>query len=223
MEIKFKKALTEFDCLVMFDLASKVSGVCLWDLRKNAPIKTSVLKVSGSSESPVAELWGLIDSYFGELNKISISSDRVLVAKEAMPTQLRGGSSTVQTFLALARSHATLDLYLQLHGIAAYDHVGVYPISTHAYLKKLNGWEAGHPVEKIDIREFVEREYGLMGLTLDESDSVFLAKTFVDVKWNKDIDERIREVKRHKKGLKAPHAIASCDDEIARLASLKNI
>ena len=223
MEIKFKRKLSEFKYLVMFDLASKITGVCLWDVQSARPIRTDVLKVSGKTELPAAELDGLIDGYFAELNKMGISSDQILVAKEAMPTQLRGGSSTVQTFLALARSHAILDRYLYSNGIATYDYVGVYPISTHSYLKKIRGWESDRPIGKTDIREYVSERYGLDALSLDESDAVFLAQTLVEVKWDNDVRERIREVKRHMKELKAEHAKQACLDEIGELSELLTI
>lgn len=223
MEIKLKRGLGEFKYLVMFDLASKVTGVCLWDIAAARPVRTDVLRVAGRIELPAAELGSLIDGYFADLDKTGISLDQILVAKEAMPTQLRGGSSTVQTFLALARSHAILDYYLYSKGIATYDYVGVYPISTHSHLKKLRGWESSHPVDKTDIREFVTETYGLTDLSLDESDAVFLAKTLVDVKWDNDVRDRIREVKRHMKELKAEHAKKACLDEIGRLSELLTI
>lgn len=220
MEIKFKQPLTSYKYLVMFDLASRVSGVCLWDIQNNRPIKTDILKVTSKHELPAAELYDLIDKYFDQLNKSGILLKDVLVCKEAMPTQVHGGSSTVQTFLALARSHAILDWFTYSNKIAMYDYVGVYPISTHAYLKKVNGWDSKHPVEKTDINQYVKTEYNLF-VTLDESDAVFLAKTFVENKWDKDIAEQIKEVKRHRKTLKLEHAIKSCDEEIRRLEGLK--
>ena len=57
--------------------------------------------------------------------------------------------------------------------------------------------------------------------TLDETDAVFLAKTLCEVKWNNDVDERVREEKRHRKTLKAAHAIDAVDKEIERLKDLK--
>ena len=139
-----------------------------------------------------------------------------------MPTQLRGGNSTVQTFIALARSHAILDTYLFKNKIATYDYIGVYPVSTHAYFKRLINADKDYKVTKEDIREYLYRLYSIKDLTLDESDSIFLAKTLVEVNWNKDINEKIKELKRHKKTLKAIHAIALVDKEIKSMESMKN-
>ena len=219
--IKGKIKLNTYKYLVMFDLASKITGVCLWDLQSHKPIQTEVIKVDTSAGLPVASLYDALDGYFNAISQI-VPLESVLVYKEAMPTQLRGGSSTVQTFIALARSHAVLDLYLDQHNIDSYDTIGVYPASTHAYFKHLKGLGNADKVDKQMVNEYVRQQYDLPALTLDESDAVFLAETFVRSKWNRDIDELVREVKRHKKTLKASHAINECDNKIGILLSLKN-
>lgn len=221
MQIKFQKSIKEYDYLIMFDLASRVSGVCIWDLRNNRPLRTEIIKVTGNSELPVAELYDALSCFFNNLEKEGIDKNKILVYQEAMPVQLRGGSSTVQTFLSLARSHSALDLYTFYNDIPIYDYVGVYPISTHSYLRKINEWDAKHKIEKNDIKSFVEETYGLSDLTFDEADAVFLAKTFVDIKWNKDLDEAIRGLKRHIKELKAERSINACLEEKKRLEGLK--
>ena len=218
MQIKFQKKITDYDYLVMFDLASKVSGICVWSVKEHRPISTKVMKVTGDG-LPVYTLYELIDAFFTELRQ-TVSLDRALVAKEAMPIQA-GKFSTIQTLIALARSHAILDFYLEDHNIDCYDTTGIYPASTRAYFKKIHPMENGVHEEKEDINKFVVDKYSLQPKTLDESDAIFLAETLIDSKWNKDIDDEIREVKRHKKTLKAPHAIAVCDDKIQFLLSLK--
>ena len=221
MYVKGKVKLNTYKYLVMFDLASKITGVCLWDLTKDEPIQTGVLKIDISAGLPVASLYDALEKYFNAISKI-VSLDDILVYKEAMPTQLRGGSSTVQTFIALARSHAILDLYLDQHDIDSYDVTGVYPASTHAYFKHVKGLGAADKVDKQMINDYVRERYHIDELTLDESYAVFLAETFIKSKWNRDIDELVREVKRHKKTLKAPHAINECNNKIEVLLSLKN-
>lgn len=221
MYIKGKESLNKYKYLVMFDLASKVTGVCLWDLQKNEPLQTGVLKIDTSVGLPVASLYDALDKYFDAIGQV-VPLEEVLVYKEAMPTQLRGGSSTVQTFIALARSHAVLDLYLDQHNMVSYDVTGIYPASTHAYFKHIKGLGVADKVDKQMINEYVRERYEIDELTLDESDAVFLAETFVMSKWNRDIDELVREVKRHKKTLKASHAINECNNKIELLLSLKN-
>ena len=224
MQIKFKKNIKDFKYLVMFDLASKNTGVCLWDLKKNEPVLTQTLKVRGELEVPAVELLNLIISFFNNLIfKIGgVGNDDILVMKEAMPTQLRGGNSTVQTFLALARSHCTLDTCMYQNGIAVYDYIGIYPATWHNYFKKVKGLDKDYKVAKEDVHEYVLSKYNLdKNISMDESDAVFMCEAFLNVKWNNDIKDRVLEVKRHRKTLKAPHAIKLCDEEIERLNGLK--
>lgn len=221
MKIKLQHSIFEYKYLVMFDLASHITGVCVWDIQNNIPLTTSVIETNKNAELPAADLYNHLDLFFHQLNEQGIKNSEILVYQEAMPTQIKGGGSTVQTFLSLARSHSILDLYTYKNNIAVYDYIGIYPISTHAYLKKIRGWDNKHKVEKIDIRDYIEEEYKLMGLTYDESDAVFLAKTFIDIKWNKDIDEAIKAVRKHSKELKSERGINTCLEEIKRLEGLK--
>ena len=224
MQIKFKKNIKDFKYLVMFDLASINTGVCLWDLQKNEPILTQTLRVRGEQELPAAELIDLIIHFFNTLvfKLGSVSNKDVLVMKEAMPTQLRGGSSTVQTFLALARSHCALDTCMFQNDVAVYDYVGIYPSTWHNYFKRIKGLGKDQKVTKEDVHEYIVSKYNLeQDISMDESDAVFMCEAFLNVKWDNDLKERILEVKRHRKTLKAPHAIKSCDEEIERLNGLK--
>lgn len=223
MKIKAQHSLDEYRYIVMFDLASHVSGICIWDLVKNAPIETDVIKITGTKyELQIAELYEQLDSFFQNLKYKGIKLSQVLVYKEAMPSQLHGGNSTVQTFLSLSKSHAILDLYTYQHNIAIYDYIGVYPVSTHSYLRKLNNWDNKRKIEKQDTKDFIIKTYNnLPELTFDEADAVFLAKTFIEIKWNKDLDEEIKAVKRHAKELKSEKGVNTCLDEIKRLESLK--
>lgn len=218
MEIKYQKQLCSYKYLVMFDLASNITGVCLWDISLHRPARTDVIKTSGKFKT--ISLYDSIAQYFSDLFSSGICASDVLVYKEAMPTQLRGGASTIQTFISLAKSHAVLNLYLLQNNIDFYDDVGVYPASTKAYFKRLNpSFES--TVTKEDVRDYVSSLYNLSCLSLDESDAVFLAMTFVDVKWDNDIGEAIREIKRHKKTLVSPSAKNEQDKKILVLSSLK--
>lgn len=218
MEIKFKKALSDYRYLIMFDLASRISGVCIWDLEKHKPITTRVLQVKGKEELPAAELYNLIDQFFTSLG---IETKCILVSKEQGLLNA-GKFSTVQTITALARAHTVLDLYCFQHNIDCYDYTGVAPATTHAYFKAIQGLDSKAPVDKEMVREYLYSQYSnLKDLSLDESDSVFLAKTLVESKWNKDINEEIKAVKRHSKELKSEHGKNTCLEEIKRLESLK--
>lgn len=223
MVVKGNKSLKDYDYLIMFDLASHNTGVCVWDIKNNKPIKTTTI-VSGKKDGIfVSSLYDQIYEFIRDFTfESKIGIERIFISKEAMPTQLRGGSSTVQTFIALAKAHAVLDLLTQKFNVDVYDYTGVYPATTHAYLKKVLGLDSKAAVDKKDIKKYIIENYDIEMGTLDESDAVFLALTLLNSKWNKDIDEEIKEVKRHKKTLKSNKAIQDCDDLIAKLESFKN-
>lgn len=205
----------------MFDLATRVTGVCVWDITAHRPTITMVIQVPATAESDVVALDGQLDKMFTTLWNSGLCPETTLISQEAMPTQMGRGGSTVQTFLSLARSHAVLELYALRHGLAIYDAVGVYPVTTHAYLRRLLGWPKTAKVDKTAIRQYVYDTYGYTNLTFDESDAVFLAQTFVDVKFNQDVQDGIRAVKRHMKELKQSHRITELQSELARLEGLK--
>lgn len=219
MYVKFDKGIDGYRYLVMFDLASKVTGVCLWNIGEDRPERTDIIKVGGTHEPPTVGLYRQLELYFGGLER-EISLKDILVSKEAMPIQA-GKFTTIQTLVSLAKSHAILELFLYQYGIDSYDGVGVYPASTRAYFKHICPLPDGRHEEKTDINAYVVGKYGLPPISLDESDAVFLAETLIHSKWNRDIDEEIREVKRHRKTLKAAHAIAACDDRISALSKMK--
>ena len=219
MEIKFTKKLSDYDWLVMFDLATKSTGVCVWDLKNGRPAFTYNIVTTGNTGNRAKELWDGLDRFF--VNFMLKGNPKVLVHRELCPVQ-QGRFTTAKTLISLGKSHAVLDLYLAENGFDYYDLEGVSPSTTHAYFRRLNGLGAKDKVEKEDVRAYLVKEYGMdPKLCLDESDAAFLAKTFVDVFWNQKIDEEIKERKRHRKTLKAPSAIAAVDAQIEGLGSLK--
>lgn len=117
MEIKFKESLKSYHYLVMFDLASRTTGICVYDLTNNKPKFTTTIQVKGECELPAVELEEKIHAFMKDLPaQLYATKGQILVCKEAQPVQLRGGSSTISTFIALARSHAILDTYLYKNG-----------------------------------------------------------------------------------------------------------
>jgi len=222
MVVRCERSISDYRYLVMFDLASHNTGVCLWDLHDNRPVFTKAIVSEKKDGIFVSNLYGGLCEYFDLLKSMHIDWKDIFVSKEAMPVQLRGGSSTVQTFIALAKAHAILDLFLELHDIDVYDYTGVYPATTHAYLKKVLGLDSKTSVDKKDVKKFVEETYCLEFKTFDESDAAFLACTLVNSKWNKDIDEKIKEVKKHKKTLKQKKAIEDCDALIEKLENMRH-
>ena len=219
MIAKCKKNINDYSYLLAFDLASHNTGIALWSIAEKKPIQT-FLMVTKKADNFVYLLYENLKKIFQEIQESGVDLNKVLVCKEAMPSQLRGGSSTVQTFIALSKSHAILDLFLEQHNIDVYDYTGIYPATTHACLRKLLGVDSKTPVDKVDIKKYIKDVFDFDVTTCDESDAVFLAVTLINGKWNKDLEESIKEIKKHKKQLKMPKAILECDKEIEFLNSL---
>lgn len=221
MKIRGKKGLSTYKYLVMFDLASHLTGVCLWDIEKNVPIRTDIINVSTSCESKTSQLYYELQKYFMGLEKNNILKSEILVCKEAMPIQVHGGASTIYTFIALAKSHAMLDFLLENEKIDEYDDVGIYPASTHSYFKRTLGLDAQAKITKKDVNQYVCQKYGFDHLSLDESDAVLLAEVFMNYKWNKDLDEAIKDIKKHIKTLKSISTIQEYNTKIETLKKYK--
>ena len=200
----------------MFDLASHITGWCLYDSIRGVPLRHGVITVDRDGPNPDFDLKEQLKKAIS-----SMQSDDLIVSTEAMPTQLRGGSSTIKVFIAMAQAHSDLSIACAEAGVRMYDRIGVYPASTHAYLRRLLGKDMNFKPDKDDIRSYCCDLWHLNieSVSYDESDAMFLAKTLIDVKWDKDIDERIKDLKRHRKGLKEPSAIAKIDTEIAEVNS----
>ncbi|MEN6638039.1 MAG: hypothetical protein ABFC95_02440 [Smithella sp.] len=202
--------------ILMFDLASHITGWCLYDVAAGSPIAHGVITIDRGGDNPDYDLKEALRKTMA-----SFHDGDLLVSTEAMPTQLHSGASTIKVFIAMAQAHADLAIACAEAGLPMYDRVGVYPASTHAYLRRLLGKDMSFKPSKDDIRFYCCDLWHLNieSVSYDESDAMFLAKTLVDVKWDKDIDERIKDLKRHRKGLKEPSAIAKIDKEIAEAAS----
>ena len=72
MEVKFKQKVTNYKYLIMFDLASKITGVCIYDIKNNKPLMTQVIKVTGHLELSAAELKQQIATFFLNLENSGI-------------------------------------------------------------------------------------------------------------------------------------------------------
>lgn len=222
MEIKFTKKLSDYDYIVMFDLATRSTGVCVWNVKAQRPEYTENIVTSGKTDNRAAELLKALDDFFVRfLHVTGAAKDRVLVYRELCPIQ-QGRFTTAKTLISLGKSHAVLDIYLAEHGYDYYDLEGVSPSTTHAYFRRLSGLDSRAKVEKEDIRRYLVSEYRIdPNLGLDESDAIFLAKTFVERFWNAGIDEECREIRRHIKTLKSPRAIEAQKERINFLSGLK--
>jgi len=222
MEIKFTKKLSDYDYLVMFDLATKSTGVCVWNIKTARPEYTENIVTTGKTGNRAKELMDGLDAFLVRFaHRLRAPKEKVLVYRELCPIQ-QGKFTTAKTLISLGKSHAVLDIYLAEHGYDYYDLDGVSPSTTHAHFRRLTGLDSRTKVEKEDVRKYLVSEYGIdPNLGLDETDAIFLSKTFVERFWNSEIDEECRAIRRHMKELKAQKAIENLKERISFLNSLK--
>lgn len=119
----------------------------------------------------------------------------------------------------LAKAHAVLELCVEHSGLIFYDEKGIHSISVKAMFRS----EENPKPTKTDIKNKVCEYYDLNSKELsdDQSDSIALIYTLVNKKWNSDIDERVKVLKKEIKNLKVERAISERQEEIDKILSFK--
>lgn len=218
MEARFQKRLTDYKYALVCDLAQYESGFALLEVSTNALIEMRQISISKTSLEPTGEMYEQFDQMITDiLDKYQIDSEDLLIIKEQMPVNC-GPHSTAQTLQALAAAHAVFNICIYCRKLNSYSN-GIHSISVKTYFKKLLGIEKP---QKDDIRAAVCRYYDIdpETVTRDESDAIGLWFCLCGAKWNKDITEQIKAVKKHRKTLSAKKAIQECNDEMERLGGL---
>ena len=127
----------------------------------------------------------------------------------------------MQTLQSLAQAHAIMELAVHnSNNVELYDEHGIHSTSVKALFKTP---DCPKP-QKSDIRKALVKEYQLddSKLTDDVSDSIAVVHTLLTKRWNQDIDERIKELKKEIKNLKVAHAKEQRQAEIDKLSQMKN-
>ncbi len=214
--IKFQKLLSEIDYIISFDLALYKTGVSIYDIAKKSIVRTDKIEVSHTDETPVATLYTKLKEYL--TSAVEKYGNLLMIVKEAMPAQA-GRFTTIATLQTLAKAHAALDIAVaKVDGVDFYDEVGVHAVSVKALFKT----EETPKPTKTDIKKAVCAHYGLKAgdLTDDESDSVAVIYTLIKKKWNADLKDEIKRVRKEMKGLKQERAIVAHEKRIEELQAM---
>lgn len=213
---KFKKPLSEINYIISFDLALFKTGISLYDIAQKSIVRTDKIEVSHSDETPVATLYTKLKEYL--TSAVEKYGNLLMIVKEAMPAQA-GKFTTIATLQTLAKAHAALDIAVaKVDGVDFYDETGVHSVSVKALFKT----EENPKPTKTDIKKAVCAYYGLKvgDLTDDESDSIAVIYTLIKKKWNADINEEIKRIKKEIKGLKQERAIEAHQKRIEELQGM---
>ena len=214
--IKFQKPLSEIDYIISFDLALYKTGVSIYDISQKSIVRTDKIEVSHTDETPVATLYTKLKECL--TSAVEKCGNLLMIIKEAMPAQA-GRFTTIATLQTLAKAHAALDIAVaKVDGVDFYDETGVHAVSVKALFKT----EENPKPTKTDIKKAVCAYYGLEvgDLTDDESDSIAVIYTLVKKKWNADINEEIKRIKKEIKGLKQERAIEAHQKRIEELQGM---
>ena len=213
---KFKKPLSEIDYIISFDLALYKTGISLYNIKQKSIVRTDKIEVSHTDEAPVATLYTKLKEYL--TSAVEKYGNLLMIVKEAMPAQA-GRFTTIATLQTLAKAHAALDIAVaKVDGVDFYDETGVHAVSVKALFKT----EENPKPTKTDIKKTVCAYYGLEvgDLTDDESDSIAVIYTLIKKKWNADINEEIKRIKKEIKGLKQERAIKTHQKRIEELQGM---
>ena len=219
MQIKFQKKLDEYKYILSFDIATH-TGYSLYSIEEDKFITWGEIVVSDKDGfPPYVNFYYQLEDLLIKICSFVNNKPEVLCIKEKQVLQMMGHTTTVATIVNMAKLHAIFDEFMINSNIDVYDYEGL-PVPTHkAYYRRVLGKK---DITKQDVMKWVLGYYSISdkGITDNITDSMCFILPFME-KWNKDIDEEIRGLKREKKSLKMPKAIQERDNEIMRLSLLK--
>lgn len=218
---KFKEKIDCYDYIIGFDLALHKTGVSIYNIKKKRFTQYDMIISKGTGEEIFYDLYEKIKEYIW--NFWHKDGGHILVIKEALPAQC-GKFTTVKTLQQLAKAHAALtiavaELQKDMHkNICFYDDDGVHSVS----VKSLFSTEECKKPTKTDIRNKIVEIYKVDNskLTDDISDSMAVIHTLINRKWNLDIQEEIKKIKKEIKSLKKESTIKERKEEIEFLSSI---
>lgn len=214
--VKFNKRLEDFDAILSFDLAQFKTGISVYSIQEKKIVKAWAIEVKKTDPKPLLSLYWKLKTVLRETVE---EYGKIIVIKESAPLQA-GKFTTAQTLITLGKCHGLLDVLTDLQeGVEPYDDVGVHSVSVKAFYRS----KALPKPEKSDIRKAVVEYYDLddTKLTDDISDSIAVTHTLVHRKWNQDIDDEIKRIKKEIKTLKAQKAIELRQEKIQELTAMK--
>lgn len=216
--IKFEQKLSNFKYILAFDLAKIKTGWSLIDFREGKIVKTGMLDMGRDVGDEgfwafyaqgIASVFNKVEQYLGE----------TIVTKERCPSQ-GGKFSTIATLQSLAQAHAIFDMVCYTKNVNIYDEIGVHSVSVKSYFKKLT--EKTQPTKQ-DIAKCIAQifeGYDFGDLSLDITDSIGVALTLLNVKWDADIKARVKEIKKEQKSAVSDNKIKNLQENIQRLEGL---
>lgn len=217
--IKYNESLQKYDYILSFDLAKHTTGWALVDIKNNQVIMSDVIISDGSKESLWDDLYQRFVTVFKRVQQYCGDNNKsFFVVKEKLPAQA-GAFTTIASLQALAGVHAVWELACCHMHIPTYDYEGVHSVSVKAFYKREYGIEKP---QKEDIARCVGAKYSFQNPlhSMDITDAIAVVQTLTGYKWNADIQDRIKQLKKDIKKYKSPKKIQELTDDIASLQKL---
>lgn len=219
MEIKFQYNIKNFDYILSFDLAKKISGYSLMDLKEKTVVDTGL--ITTEEDHPWSALYNAFENIYENLYyKYCFSHKNVLIIKERMPSQA-GARSTINALQELAKVHAIFDFWCQRHHRDFYDYEGVHSVTVKALFKHLTGLEKPSKQDIADQISILLNNPEIAKMDLNITDSIAIAVTLLMRKWNSDIDKEISLLKKEIKKYKTDKKKNELKERIEFLTKLK--
>lgn len=220
MEIKYNKNLSNYNYVLSFDLAKQKTGWALVDIKSNKIEKFGMVILNEKADSVWLDIYDKIIVVLNDIKEhCQISGKRFFVLKEKLPNQA-GKFTTIASLQSLAQVHAIWELACEKTGVDVYDFQGVHSVSVKAFFKKRYGIEKP---QKEDIARLICENYcfNIGENPLDITDAIACVQTLVEHKWNQDIIDKTKELKKEQKKYKSDKKIEEIGREIRRIQTLE--
>ena len=218
--LKFRHRIQDYRYVLSFDLAKQNTGWALVDIVDSRVAKCGMVTLDDKADSPWTDIYDKIESVIKDVKELcQKTNNRFFVLKEKPPNQA-GRFTTIASLQGLAQAHAIWELACEKCGVEVYDYEGVHAVSVKAFFKRTYGVEKP---QKEDISKFVCERYGfdLGGRPLDITDAIACVQTLVEYKWDADIKDKIKELKKEQKKYKTDKKKNEIAEEILRISELE--
>lgn len=218
--VKYNQNLSNYDYVLSFDLAKQKTGWAVVDIKSNRIQTCGMIVTDDKSDSVWLDLYEKIVDVLKNVQKFcNEENKRFFVLKEKLPNQA-GKFTTIASLQALAYAHAVWEIACGNCSAEVYDFEGIHSVSVKAFFKRKYGVEKP---QKEDIAKFVCEYYDfhIGERTLDITDAIACVQTLVEYKWNEDIKDKIKELKKEQKKYKTDKKKKQIAEEIQRLEKME--
>ena len=218
--VKYNYDLSNYDYVLSFDLAKQKTGWALVDIKSNRIEDFGMIILDEKADSVWLNIYDKIAAVLENAKRYcSKLEKRFFVLKEKLPNQA-GKFTTIASLQGLAQVHAIWELVCDKSEVEIYDFDGVHSVSVKAFFKRK--YEVEKP-QKEDIAKLVCENYcfDIGDNPLDITDAIACVQTLVEHKWNEDIKDKIKELKKEQKNYKTEKKKNQIAEEIQRLERLE--